>query len=313
MWKNLFRIRFQNMLELRNPRIAIPVVLFAGLLWSFGPLVVRYMDNPQLVPWQYIFGRGLTIFILLNLYLFFEEGKNFYKNYYKIGLSGVIGGSGLGIAMITFIYSITNTSAAVTLLCLAAMPFFTALLAFLFLKEKISLSVWISILIASVGIIIMALGNTGEKSLTGFVFGLTSSIGFSIFSVTLRWRKETPKFTTVAFSGLFCFIFASVIILSNDLKFFSTSYNGALFSLHGTLVCFGLILYSIGSKAIPAAELTLLSLTEVVGGIFWVWVPIFGINEVPTTNTIIGGFFLFVSLFYYSLIMRWNKRYIALN
>ena len=141
------------MLELRNPRIAIPVVLFAGLLWSFGPLVVRYMDNPQLVPWQYIFGRGLTIFILLNLYLFFEEGKNFYKNYYKIGLSGVIGGSGLGIAMITFIYSITNTSAAVTLLCLAAMPFFTALLAFLFLREKISLNVWISIIIATVGII----------------------------------------------------------------------------------------------------------------------------------------------------------------
>ena len=301
------------MLELRNPRIAIPVVLFAGLLWSFGPLVVRYMDNPQLAPWQYIFGRGLTIFILLNLYLFFEEGKNFYKNYYKIGLSGVIGGSGLGIAMITFIYSITNTSAAVTLLCLAAMPFFTALLAFLFLREKISLNVWISIIIATVGIIIMALGNTGEKSLIGFVFGLTSSIGFSVFSVTLRWRKETPKFTTVALAGFFCFVFAIIMILSKDLVFFSSSYNGALFSLHGTLVCFGLILYSIGSKAIPAAELTLLSLTEVVGGIFWVWLPLFGINEVPSTNTIIGGFFLFVSIFYYSLIMRWNKRYIALN
>jgi len=301
------------MLELRNPRIAIPVVLFAGLLWSFGPLVVRYMDSPQLVPWQYIFGRGLTIFILLNLYLFFEEGKNFYKNYYKIGLSGVIGGSGLGVAMIAFIYSITNTSAAVTLLCLAAMPFFTALLAFLFLREKISINVWISIVIATFGIIIMALGNTGEKSLVGFIFGLTSSIGFSVFSVSLRWRKETPKFTTVAFAGLFCLVFATIMILSNDLVFFSSSYNGALFSLHGALVCFGLILYSIGSKAIPAAELTLLSLTEVVGGIFWVWLPLFGINEVPSTNTIIGGFFLFVSIFYYSLIMRWNKRYIALN
>jgi len=301
------------MLELRNPRIAVPVVLFAGILWSFGPLVVRYMDDPQLVPWQYIFGRGLTIFILLNLYLFFEEGKNFYKNYFKIGLSGVIGGSGLGVAMITFIYSITNTSAAVTLLCLAAMPFFTALLAFLFLREKISLNVWISIILATIGIIIMALGNTGEKSLIGFVFGLTSSIGFSVFSVSLRWRKETPKFTTVAFAGFFCLVFATIMILSNNLVFFSTSYNGALFSLHGTLVCFGLILYSIGSKAIPAAELTLLSLTEVVGGIFWVWLPILGINEVPSTNTIIGGFFLFVSLFYYSLIMRWNKRFIALN
>ena len=301
------------MLELRNPKLAIPIVLFAGMLWSFGPLVVRYMDSPNLAPWQYIFGRGLTIFILLNLYLFFEEGKNFYKNYYKIGISGIVGGSGLGVAMITFIYSITNTSAAVTLLCLAAMPFFTALLAFLFLRERISLNVWISIIIASAGILIMAIGNTGEKSLIGFVFGLTSSIGFSVFSVSLRWRKETPKFTTVAFAGLFCFVFASIMILSTGQVFFSTSYNSSLFSLHGFLVCSGLILYSIGSKAIPAAELTLLSLTEVVGGIFWVWLPILGIHEVPSTNTIIGGFFLFVSLFYYSLIMRWNKRHIALN
>ena len=301
------------MLELRNPKLAVPIVLFAGILWSFGPLVVRYMDSPNLVPWQYIFGRGLTIFILLNLYLYFEEGKNFYKNYHKIGLSGIAGGSGLGVAMITFIYSITNTSAAVTLLCLAAMPFFTALLAFLFLRERISLNVWISIIIATAGILIMAIGNTGEKSMIGFVFGLTSSIGFSVFSVSLRWRKETPKFTTVAFAGFFCFVFASIMILSTGQAFFSTSYNSSLFSLHGFLVCSGLILYSIGSKAIPAAELTLLSLTEVVGGIFWVWLPILGINEVPSTNTIIGGFFLFVSLFYYSLIMRWNKRHIALN
>ena len=301
------------MLELKNPKISVPVVLFAGILWSFGPLVVRYMDNPHLVPWQYIFGRGLTIFIILNLYLYFEEGFKFYKNYLKIGVSGLIGGCGLGIAMISFIYSITNTSAAVTLLCLAAMPFFTALIAFLFLKELISVNVWISIVIATIGIIIMALGNTNESSFVGFIFGITSSIGFAIFSVSLRWRKETPKFTTVAVAGLFCFLFATIMILATNQVFFASSYNSSLFSLHGTIVCIGLILYSIGSKAIPAAELTLLSLTEVIGGIFWVWVPVLGINEVPDTNTIVGGFFIFISLVYYSLVMRWNKRYIALN
>ncbi|MDC3036301.1 DMT family transporter [Candidatus Pelagibacter sp.] len=301
------------MLELKNPKVAVPVVLFAGLIWSFGPLVVRYMNDPQLIPWQYIFGRGLTIFILLNLYLYFEEGINFYKNYFKMGISGIIGGSGLGVAMISFMFSITNTSAAVTLLCLAAMPFFTALLAFLFLKEKISLNVWISIFMATIGIIIMALGNQSEASLIGFIFGITSSMGFAVFSVTLRWRKETPKFTTTAFAGFFCFVFATIVILIKGQNFFSTSYNSSLFSLHGTLVCLGLILYSIGSKAIPAAELTLLSLTEVIGGIFWVWLPLFGINEVPSSNTIIGGFFLFISLTYYSLIMRWNKRFIGLN
>ena len=301
------------MIEIKNDKLAIPVVLFAGILWSFGPLVVRYMDQPELVPWQYIFGRGLTIFIVLNLYLFFEEGIAFYKNYLNIGVSGFIGGIGLGIAMISFIYSITNTSAAITLLCLAVMPFFTALLGFLFLRERISLNVWIAIILATVGIVIIAFGNTSKASLLGFVFGMTSSIGFSIFSVTLRWRKETPKFTTVALSGLFCFVIAAMFIISKDQVFFSSSYNGTLFSIHGVIVCFGLILYSIGSKAIPAAELTLLSLTEVIGGIFWVWLPIFGINEIPSTNTIIGGFFLFISITYYSLVMRTNRRFIALN
>ena len=301
------------MFEIKNEKIAIPVVLFAGLLWSFGPLVVRHMDQPELVPWQYIFARGLTIFVVLNFYLYFEEGNNFYKNYLRIGISGLIGGLGLGIAMITFIFSITNTTAAVTLLCLAAMPFFTALLGFLFLKEKISLNVWVAIFIATIGIIIIALGNTEKNSLIGLVFGMTSSIGFSVFSVTLRWRKETPKFTTVAVAGLFCVIIAVIFLIINKSIFFTTSYNGALFSLHGTIVSLGLILYSIGSKAIPAAELTLLSLTEVIGGIFWVWLPLFGINEIPSTNTIVGGFFLFMSIMYYSLTIKTNRRFIALN
>ena len=301
------------MLELKNEKIAIPVVLFAGLLWSFGPLIVRYMDQPNLIPWQYLFTRGLTIFLVLNIYLFFLEGKNFYKNYYKMGFSGVIGGTGLGIAMITFIWSIINTSAAITLLCLAAMPFISALLGFLFLREKILLNVWLAIIIAAIGIVIMALGNINESSIIGLVFGLVSAFGFSVFSVSLRWKKETPKFTTVAFAGIFCAAIATIILLKSETAFISTSHNEGLFAIHGTLVCLGLILYSLGSKAIPAAELTLLSLTEIIGGIFWVWLPLLGINEIPTNNTIIGGFLIFMAIIYYSLTIKTNRRFIALN
>ncbi len=301
------------MLQLKNPNIAIPIVLIAGILWSFGPYVVRHIDQPELVPWQYLFARGIVIFALLNIYLFLEEGKEFYKNYFKIGLSGLIGGLGLGLAMITFIWSITNTSAAITLLCLAAMPFITALLGFLFLKEQISVNVWTAIGLASIGIVIMALGNSEKTSVLGLVFGLVSAIGFSIFSVSLRWRKETPKFTTVAIAGLICCLFSALMIILNDISFLSSSKNQALFATHGSLVCLGLILYSIGSKNIPAAELTLLSLTEIIGGIFWVWLPILGINEVPSTNTIIGGFLIFSSIIYYSLIIQHNRRFIGLN
>ena len=301
------------MRELKNPKLAVPIVLLAGIFWSFGPYVVRNIDQAHTVPWQYLFARGMVIFILLNFYLYLEEGLGFLKNYSKIGVSGIIGGIGLAAAMITFIWSITNTTAAITLLCLAAMPFITALLGFLFLKEKISMNVWISILIATVGIIIMAFGNHEKNTLIGFVLGIVSALGFSVFSVSLRWRKETPKFTTVALAGLICFLVSSAVMISKDLSFFSSSKNEALFAVHGTIVCLGMILYAIASKTIPAAELTLLSLTEVIGGIFWVWLPWLGINEIPGTNTIIGGFFIFLALFYYSLIIKTNKRFIALN
>ena len=301
------------MLELRNSKTAIPVVLLAGIFWSFGPYVVRNIQDAHTVPWQYLFGRGFVIFVLLNVFLYFEEGISFYKNYFKIGLSGIIGSAGLAAAMISFIWSITSTSAAITLLCLAAMPFITALLGFLFLNEKISLSVWISIIVAALGILIMAFDNENKGTLFGLVLGITSAIGFSIFSVSLRWRKETPKFTTVAMAGFICAIISSIILVSNDLNFLSSAKNQALFATHGTLVCFGLILYSIGSRHIPAAELTLMSLTEVIGGIFWVWLPWLGINEVPSNNTIIGGFFIFLSIFYYSFIIQNNKRFIGLN
>ena len=301
------------MKNIKDPKLAIPIVLLAGILWSFGPYVVRHIDQAETVPWQYLFTRGIVIFVILNVYLFFEEGINFYKNYLKVGISGIIGGIGLGTAMITFIWSITNTSAAVTLLCLAAMPFITALLGFLFLKEKISTTVWIAIFVAAFGISIMAFGNTEKNTLPGLIFGLVSAVGFSIFSVTLRWRKGTPKFTTVAIAGLFCFLFSFAMITINDVNYLSSSKNEALFATHGTLVCLGLILYSIGSKNIPAADLTLLSLTEVLGGIFWVWLPWLGINEIPSTSTIIGGFFIFMSIFYYSMIMQTNRRFIGLN
>jgi len=299
--------------ELKNPKHAVPVVLIAGILWSFGPYVVRHIDQAATVPWQYLFTRGLVIFILLNVYLFFEEGISFTKNYKKIGISGVIGGLGLATAMITFIWSITHTTAAITLICLAAMPFITALLGFLFLKEEISLNVWIAIFIASVGILIMSIGNNEKNSIIGLVTGLASAIGFSVFSVSLRWRKETPKFTTVALAGLFCFLISSAVLFNNNMNFLSSSKNESLFALHGTIVCLGLILYSIASKNIPAAELTLLSLTEVIGGVFWVWLPWLGINEIPSTNTIIGGFLIFLSIMYYSLLIKNNRRFIALN
>ena len=279
---------------------AILIVLIAGLFWSFGPLVVRYIDDAQLIPWQYLFFRGSIIFLVLNVYLFLAEGIKFTKNYNKIGLSGIIGGVSLGIANISFILSITTTTAAVTMMMLATQPFVAAILAYVFLKEKISMTTFIAIVVAAGGIIFMSLDSKGEGSLFGLINGLLSSLGFAGFTVSLRWRRKTPKFTTVAIAGIFCAAVAILVLIFNDDNIFISVKNSSLSALHGFLVCSGLILFSIKSKDLPATDLTLLSLTEVLGGIFWVWLPIFGINEVPTANTLIGGGIITTAIIFYA-------------
>jgi len=278
---------------------AIVIVLIAGVFWSFGPLVVRHIDNAQLIPWQYLFFRGSVIFLVLNIYLFFAEGQKFIGNYSRIGLSGLIGGVSLGIANISFILSITTTTAAVTMMMLATQPFVAAILAYIFLKEKISKTTFIAITVAAAGIIFMSLDSKGEGTLFGLINGLLSSLGFAGFTVSLRWRKNTPKFTTVAIAGIFCSAVAILVLLFNDSSILISLKNSSLSALHGFLVCTGLILFSMKSKYLPATDLTLLSLTEVLGGIFWVWLPWLGINEVPSVNTLIGGAIIISAIIFY--------------
>ena len=84
---------------------AFTLVFLAGFLWSFGAVTVRYMVDGHDYVFQYLFYRGISIAIILIAYLFIREGLLFYKNFLKIGISGVLGGLFLGTAFTGFIFS----------------------------------------------------------------------------------------------------------------------------------------------------------------------------------------------------------------
>ena len=266
------------------------LVFFAGLFWSFGAPTVRYMINGHDFVFHYLFYRGLSISIILILYLIITEGFLFYKNFFKIGISGILGGIFLSTAFIGFIFSITMTTAAVTLFMLATMPFLAAILGFFILGEKLKITTLFTMIIAFIGVFIMVYNDSIGGSILGALIGFVSAIGFACFTITIRWKPQTPKFTTVVLAGIFCSIF-SFFVLGLSIEPFSQmpSINSYLSILHGSLVACGLILYSLGARYLPSAELTLLSLMEVVGGVLWVWIPVFGINEVPSFTVIVGG------------------------
>ena len=265
-------------------------MFFAGLLWSFGVVTVRYMIDAHQFVFQYLFCRGIAVATILVCFLFYREGFSFYTNFAKVGMPGLIGGFGLSVAFIGFIFSITMTTAAVTLFMLAIMPFIAAIIAYFVLGENLRKLTFISMIIAFLGVCIMMYNDSLKGSVLGALTGFFSATGFALYTVTIRWRPETPKFTTVVLAGSFCAIF-SFLMLGTSFESFTIMpvINIYLSLLHGCIVASGLILFSLGAKYLPAAELALLSLMEVVGGVLWVWLPLFGINEIPSVPVVIGG------------------------
>ena len=277
-----------NMTETAHSK-ALLSVLTAGLLWSFGALTIRHMVDPQIYRWQYLFFRGLTIAMILCIYLIARDGGRFLDRFMGMGRSGVVGACGLVVAFTGFIWSITLTTAANTLFVFATIPFLAAFMGILILKEKIRPLTWVAMAVAMVGITVMVIEGLEAGSVLGMITGFAAACGFSIFSVCLRWRKETPQFATIALAGFLCAILTAGILLVQCDSVLMPTRNIYLSMVHGTLIGVGLILFSLGAKFFPAAELNLLSLVEVVGGVIWVYLPIFGIHEIPSMLTVVGG------------------------
>ena len=265
------------------------LVCLAGTLWSFGALIIRHMVEARSYQWQYLFYRGLTIAIVLLIYLMIKEGKTLIASFRHSGASGLLGACGLVTAFIGFIWSITLTTVANSLFMLATAPFVAAFLGMVFLKEKVRQLTWAAMVIALAGILTMVFEGLEEDNFFGNVIALISATGFAAFSVSLRWRKETPQFTTIALAGIICVVFTMLILFSLNSTVAMPLRNVYLSMLHGLIVGIGLILFATGAKFLPAAELTLLSMVEVIGGVLWVYLPIFGIHEVPSMLTMIGG------------------------
>ena len=268
---------------------ALRSVLMAGTLWSFGALTVRYMIDAYHFRWQYLFFRGVTVAGILCLYLVVKDGNRWVDHFKRIGFSGLMGALGLVCAFVCYIWSITLTTAANTLFMLSTSPFVAAFLGIVLLKEAIRPVTWISMIMALIGISVMVMEGLETGTLLGTLIGLGSALGFSAFSISIRFRKDVPQFATIALAGMLCALLTVFILYGRHQTILMPIRNVFLSMLHGVWVAGGLIFFSLGAKQFTAAELNLLSLVEVIGGVIWVYLPIFGIHEIPSLYTVVGG------------------------
>ena len=163
------------------------------------------------------------------------------------------------------IYAIQATSVANALLLFAAAPFFAAVLGWCILGERVLTGTWIAISFAILGIGIMVGGQSFGGSLDGSLAALGSALGFAAFTVTLRWGKNVEMLPSVFLSGIFGVVITAAICISVDLPLaISARDSGISIGMGVFQVGAGLVLYTLGSRWLPAVEQTVVSEAEVL-------------------------------------------------
>ena len=192
------------------------------------------------------------------------------------------------------IYAIQTTTVANAMFLFASAPFFAAILGWIILRESVRRATWIATAIGTVGIAIMVIDGISVGHVIGNISALLSALGFAIFTIALRWGKLGDMLPAVFLAGIFAIIVSGILCVLNNYEFL-LSTNDALIALSMGVfqVGAGLAIYTIGSKVVPAAELALLSMTEVLLGPFWVWLFL---GETASVYTLIGGVILLLAI-----------------
>ena len=276
----------------REARLGLVFVFMAGVLWSTVGLGIRLIEEATV--WQILLYRSISLSLFLAIVIYLRSKENLFTVIRAAGLPACVAGLALVGAYSGAIYGIQSTSVATAMLLFACAPFIAAILGWLFLREKVRKATWISILFAMLGIGIMVQDKSTGSALLGSLAALGSAFGFAVFTVALRWGRSVEMLPALLLSGIFAIFITSSICLLSGLPFqISVNDTGISMGMGVFQVGAGLVLYTLGSKTLPAAELTLLSLAEVLLGPVWVYLFL---NEVVTLSTLVGGLILLLAI-----------------
>ena len=275
-------------------------MLIGSVAISFNGLVLRNIDLAD--NWTIIFYRAFSFSFAIFLYLFFKYGKNVFIKIFQIRIYGLLSGLVLGISNICFILSITSTSVANTVFTISLIPFITAILSLLILKEKLAKITIYTMLGAFFGVLIMFYGSLQIGVLLGNILALFTAISFSIFTIILRINKNIDMMPCLLLSGIMAMALSSFqkmgsLPISNQDLFLC-------FLLGGIMSGFVNCCFVFATRYLVVAEATLFFFIEIALSPFWVWLFL---NEIIIIETLIGGVIILISILLRSIYFRFQK------
>ena len=265
------------------------LMIVSSVIISFGGLIVRSMEEAG--PSQINFWRSLALIITFGGIFLFRHKRESIRNFRKVGYGGVLAGLSISVAALAFMQALAHTTVANTMFTLASIPFITAALAWIFLKEQLGKITLVTMVFAAAGVIMMVVDGIGLGSIYGNVMALVTALGFSGFAVIVRQNRHVDMLPALIISAVLV-LFISV----------GVSYDELIVPWKDILLCFlwgsifsglGNVMFVAASKHLVAGELTLFMLLEFALSPFWVWLVV---SEAPTTWALAGGMLVIIAV-----------------
>ena len=253
-------------------------VAAAAVAWSTAGLFQRELTVDLATQ---LAGRAFFAVLAILAFVALAERGRVVRGFLAIGRAGLVMAALMAISSGAFIAALNYTSVANVLFLQALAPVLAAVFG-TFVGERVSRRTWIAIAVAVAGVALMV-GGPSRPSPTGLALSLLMSVSFAATIVITRHQRQVSMAPATCLSQAAVFVCAA--------PFASASSIGGedlalLAGLGITQIGLGLIFLSIGARLIPAAEVALITLLEIVLGPLWVWLAL---GEHPGTTTLIGG------------------------
>jgi DME family drug/metabolite transporter len=273
--------------------------LMGAFFLSWGGLLIREWKGEDV--WQILFWRAFFFSITLSLFLYFTYKNKALFIIKKSGIPGVVGGIAMAIGFTAYVFAMSKTTVANVLFIISTQTIWLALFGYFFLKEKISLKTFFSIILAMVGISVMIGGSLSTGSMQGNLVALFIPINFAFLVLLIRKYSNLDLIPALFYGGfiitIVAFFMSETILISGR--------NLLVGFLLGTFQhAFGFICIVIAARSTPAVVVGLLMLTEALLGPFWVWIFL---NEIPPASVFIGGSIIILAVIFRTLEQKYSR------
>lgn len=264
----------------------------APVFWSLAGVVVKSLE--QATEWQINFYRCLSLTLFVAAVTLIRYRRSTLTVLRMGGLKTIISGALLSGAMLCNVVALKYTTVAVAVFVMAAAPILAALLGRLFLGEEVRTRVWVSIVLAILGIGIMVGGRLQIGDTLGMAVAILGIVFFGIYAVSLRVGKNVDMTPAVFFGGAIGTAVSFSVSIGTGAGLVIPWIEAMWCTLLGVVqLGLGSVLFALAAQGVPAVQLTLFALGEPLLAPLWVWLML---DDLPTMTTLIGGAVLFAAL-----------------